>query len=222
MKKIMLLVAITVFGLNVGNVGAQVIVMKANLQALVQKSMVTVTNPPNTNRTYTSTKVKIATPDILNMLQAEFGTLFPDGALLVLDINNNDDFEVLDKNGGFIVDVSTNPTDSSYYFYLTNRSSVNPVIVGKANQSATALTQVVTETLPDYDILYADQHNNNFHAGGIITLKASAVSGTNTVYKSISLNMPCTGSGTFYDHVAGTNEEGIISGSWTGALLKVP
>ena len=196
--------------------------MKANLQALVQKSMVTVTNPPNTNTIYSTAKVKITTQDILNMLQAEFGTLFPDGAQLALDLNNNTDFEVLDKNGTIILDVTSNPSDSSYFFYLTNRSSVNPVIAGKANQSATALTQVVTETLPDYDILYADQHNNNFHSGGIITLKASAVSGTNTVYKSISLVMPSTGSGTFYDHVAGTNEEGVISGTWTGTLLKSP
>lgn len=219
MKKIILLVAMTVFGLSVGKVDAQILVMKANLQALVQKSILSTTNPPNTNMTYATLKVKITTQDILNILQAEFGTLFPDGAQLALDINNNTAFEVLDKNGAFILDVSTNPADSSYFFYLTNRANIQ-VIAGKVAQTPTQTSEIVTETLPDYDILYADQHNNNFHVGGIITLKANAVVTTNTVYKSLSLTLPGTGSGTFFDHVAGTNENGVITGSWVGTKLK--
>ncbi len=211
------LIAVAMFGLlgmSVGNVYAvlantNAMIVKVAFTASIQAPILSVTNPPTTNSTYKIIKVKVATQDVLNMLQAEFGVTFPIGAQLGLTAGF--DFVVLDKNGNVFKNVSTNLSDSSYGFYVTN--DFNPVIVGKATQDATTLSLTVTELQPDFGIYYSDGNGNNYHFSGLLTIKANAIqTSALTTFKTVTLTLPGSGSGTFFNPNDGLYDYGVFTG----------
>src|ERR1700722_16571117 len=95
------------------------LLMEIQLAGVVQKTTV-VTNGNVQTTTYTTTSLNIGNQNILNMLQAEFGTNFPTGAQLAFNVGGTSGFNVLDANGNEILDASQNPLDANYVFALSN------------------------------------------------------------------------------------------------------
>jgi hypothetical protein len=203
-------------GMSVSSVHAvlantNAMIVKFAFTANIQGPILSVTNPPTTNSTYKVIKVKVASQDVLNMLQAEYGVTFPIGAQLGLTASF--DFVVLDKSGNIFKNVSTNLSDSSYAFYITNNS--NPVIIGKASQNATTLSLAVTELQPDWGVYYSDGNGNNFHFTGLLTIKAVASqTGSLAIFKNISLTLPGSGAGTFFNPNDGLYDDAVFTGTW--------
>jgi len=226
MKKIALLtVTLGLLGLNVGNLLAasantNAMIVKLALTAEIQAPVLSVTNTPDTNSTYTVTKVKIANKDILNLLAVEFGISFPVGAQLGL--TPDFDFVVLDSAGNIFTNVSANLNDSDYVFGITNNSATT-IIIGKVAGKPAVTTETVTEMASDFTIYYQDGHGNNFHFGGLVTVKAVAlVTSGGTTYKTVSLSVPCSGSGTFFNPSDGHYDEGIMTGTFSSAGAGLP
>jgi len=227
MKKFALLIVVTMFGLlefNAGNLYAapantNAMIVKFAFAGAIQAPVVTVTNSPNTNSTYKVTKVKIANKDMLSFLSAEFSTTFPDGAQLGL--TTDFEFVVLDKSGNVFLNVSSNLTDSSYVFSITNNSS--PVITGQVKSTATTTTEIVTEVESDFTVYYADGNGNDFHFGGLVTVKANAVVAAGiTTYKTVSLAVSGSGDVDFFNSVDGKYDTGVFTGSWGAAGSGLP
>ena len=222
----LLTVALGLLGSNVGNlqaasVSTNAMIVKLALTAQIQAPIVGITNSPNTNSTYSVTKVKIANKDILNLLSAEFGTSFPTGAQLGLTLNPYFNFVVLDSAGNVFTNVSANLNDSSYVFSITNNSPTT-IITGKVAATPAITTETVTELASDFTVYYQDGHGNNFHFGGLVTVKATATVVANvTTYKTVSLSLPCSGGGTFFNPGDGKYDQGVITGTFgsTGAGL---
>jgi hypothetical protein len=177
--------------------------------------------------TYTAQPVKIDTQNILTLLASEFGTSFPSGAQLAYSLGGSEGFVVLDKTGNLVLNVSSNATDASYRFSLTN-TSYTTAVSGKAVQttttSSTNTVENVTETLADYAIFYADGKGNNFHFGGAIVLKANATVITNTTdYKTLSIVLTGAGGGTFFNPSDGHYDSGVFTKAiWSAAGKDVP
>lgn len=178
---------------------------------------------------YAVTKVKIASQDILNFLQAEFGTTFPPGAQLGYKLTSPDGFVVLDQNGGIILNVTTNPADSIYVFSLSNSVAgayVPSVETGTAVEKLTTtnLTYNFTQMAPDYGVYYSDKNGNSFHFIGMLTLKFNLVrTPTNAVYKTISFTIPGTGGGAFFNKADSKYDRAVFTSaqiSATGAGIK--
>ncbi len=236
MKKTVLLIALatfTVLGLSAGNLQAasgntNATLITIQITGSIQQTTI-VTNGDAVTTTYATTPVKIGNENILNMLQAEFGTTFPVGAQLGYNLSGKIGFHILDQNGNPILDVSTNAADSSYVFSLSNNVAgvtVPTLITGKAVGSTvnSNQTQTVTEVAPDYGMFYSDIHSNNFHIDGLLTLKANAsVTSSNTVYNTVSFTIVGTGGGTFFNPADGKYDSGIftkvkISAKGTGII----
>jgi hypothetical protein len=239
MKRYLLSTAVAALGLmgfGIGHLQAAAVTTNGVLSTIAIVGVFSPTNSPvmTTNTignvitsTYTAKPVKIATKDILTLLQAEYGTTFPSGAQLAYSLNSSPaGFVVLDKNGNLVLNVTTNLADSSYRFSLTNSSSAT-TISGKAvkttTTSSTNTVENVIEILSDYAIYYADGKGNNFHFTGVIELKADAlVTSTNTVYKTLSILLSGTGGGTFFNPAATEYDQGTFTkATWSASGKNV-
>lgn len=221
MKRFAILTVITLVGLLAFDAGT-LYAASANTNALtvnftftgaIQAPNVATTNivTATTNTTYAVTKVRFANKDLLSLLSLEFATAFPVGARLGLTTSFN--FVVLDQAGNIFMDVSTNSADSSYVFNITNNSS--PVITGKVVQAPSKTTEVVTEIEPDFTFYYADGKGNNFHFGGLVTIKANAVvMGSTTTFKTVSLVISGSGGGVVFNPNDLKYDTVVFTGPW--------
>lgn len=161
---------------------------------------------------------KIVNQDILNLIEAEFGTNFPTGALIAYNANSTH-LDIVDENGNFIMDASSHQPvllHPDYRFALSNSvagGSSPTVIKGKATQHTftTNTAEVVTEYAPDYGIYYSDSAGNDFHLDGLIVVKANAlVTSTNTLYKTFNFKIAGNGGGTFFNPADGQYDDGVF------------
>jgi hypothetical protein len=223
MKKCALWMAVTLglLGLGTNNLQAasgntNALLISFQISALIQQTTI-VTNGAVVTTTYSTTPVKIGNQNILNLLQAEFGTTFPLGAQLAYNLTGSIGFHVLDKNGSPILDVSTNATDTSYVFALSNNvagATVPVLIVGKGvdNTLTSNQTQTVTETAPDYGVFYTDSHGNHFHLDGFLTFKPNiSVTSSNSTYTTASFTIIGSGGGTFFNPADGKYDTGVFT-----------
>jgi len=224
MKKFVLLIVATTLGLlglsasNLqaasGNTNAMLISFQ--IAGIVQHTA-TVTNGAVVTTTATAIPVKIGNQNILNLLQAEFGTTFPTGAQLAYNLTGPMGFHVLDQNGNPILDASTNASDSSYVFVLSNAvagATVPTIITGKLveNTVTSNQTENLTEIAPDYGIYYADSHGNKFHLDGLVTLKATlSATSSNSVYDTVSFTIAGSGGGIFFNPIDGLMDTGVFT-----------
>ncbi len=209
------LAVIVAWGWNVRTMAAAT----ANTNALLVSFQITglsqdtavVTNNNVESTTYSANSLKIGNVNFLNLLQAEFGTTFPTGAQLAYYLTGDTGFHVLDQNGASILNVSTNPADSSYGFGLSNSIAgvYAQLLVGKAanNLVTSNQTETVTAYAPDYGIFFYDSHGNDFHIDGLLTLKINAsMTASSGVYNSVSFTITGSGGGTIFNPTTGTNE----------------
>ncbi len=173
-----------------------------------------VTNATSTNVTYKVGKFRFTNKDLLTLLAAEFGTVFPDGAQLGLTTSFQ--FVILDKGGNIFLNISTNLSDSSYVFNITNNSS--GVVAGKVVEVADKATEVVNEVVPDFTFYYADGKGNHFHFGGLVTIRINAVvEGITTTFKTVSLTVVGSGGGTLFNPSDDKYDKVILTGPWIAA-----
>ena len=234
MKKTVLLagmITLGLLGLNTGSVQAAAPTnVLTSTFAIVGLFMPTnqpvlTTNASGTVLTvkFTAKAVKITTKDLLNLLATEFNTTFPAGAQLALGFNGDSGFEVLDKDGNFLLDVSTNAADSSYVFDTTNFTDNAQVISGKETETksstTTNLSATITMIASDMAIRYADGNGNDFHFSGVVTLKENAFINLNPSKTKGSTSGRLTGSGggIFYNPADSSYDEGVF----TKAVWKV-
>jgi hypothetical protein len=225
MKKLMLLIAVIalgLLGLSTSNLQAAsgntnvLLPISFQITGLIPHTTI-VTNGDVVTSTETPTRVKIGNQNILDLLQAEFGTTFPVGAQLAIDLTGQGDFHVLDRNGNSILNASTNASDSSYGFGLSNTVAgayVPAIGTGKRvdNTVTSNATIKITTIAPDYGIYFFDSHGNNFHLDGLITLKANAsVKSTNITYNSISFTIVGSGGGVFFNPIDGLLSTGVFT-----------
>jgi hypothetical protein len=222
MKKLGLLtVAVTLglLGLSSGSLRAantSNMVMSIQFSGIISKTT-TVTNGGTVTSTLTTTALKIANSDILTLIQSEYGVIFPTGAQLGYDLEGTTGFVVIDQSGNLIQQVSTNPADGSYLFCLSNSIAgvdAQQITAGKVVETTATgnSTEVVSITQPDYGVYYNDSHNNNFHFIGLVAIKADAlVTSSNTTYKSASIGMAGTGSGTLFNAKDGLHDDLVIT-----------
>src|SRR5258708_7647359 len=134
--------------------------------------------------TYTAKPLTVTTKSILNLIQAEFGTIFPGGSRLAYSLHSSG-FVVLDSTGNLVLNVATNAADTNYSFVLSNgvsSATASGKSVTTTTASATNTVTVVTEHVPDYGIYYTDGKGNKFHFNGMLTLKANELqTSTNTL-----------------------------------------
>lgn len=233
MKKFVLLtLAVTLGLLGLGNSKLQAasantnaLLISIQISGIIQETTI-VTNGDVVTTTYKTTPVKIGNQNILNLLQAEFGTTFPVGAQLAYNLTGNIGFHVIDQEGNPILDVSTNAADGTYAFGLSNavtHASVPTLIIGKAvdNTVTSNQTEIVSEIAPDYGIFYTDSHGNNFHVDGLLTLKADAsVTSSNTIYNTVSFTIVGDGGGTFFNPSDGKYDDGVFTKVKVSAVGK--
>jgi hypothetical protein len=223
MKQFVLLLAVTLglLGLTTGNLQAaspntKAVLITIQISGIIQQTTI-VTNGDVVTTTYTTTPVKLGNQNILNLLQAEFGTTFPVGAQLAYNLSGTRGFHVLDQSGNPILDASTNAADSSYVFDLSNdvaSATVPTLIIGKAvdNTVTSNQTQIVSQVVPDYGIFYSDSHGNNFHLDGLLTLKANgSVTSSNTTYNTVSFTIAGSGGGTFFNPADDKYDTGVFT-----------
>ena len=241
MKKFALLTlaaALGLTGLGVGNVQAAPVIIKRIPSTFTIVALFSPTNSPVTSTnhngmeittTYKTQTVTITTKDILNLLAREFNTNFPAGAQLASSLIGG--FSVLDQHGNVILDVSSNPADSSYRFSFTNSFSGSPVVGGKEIRTKTASTTNLVETLTvtdaDTAIYYQDGNGNDFHFSGVLTENINTVLyfGDPAASKIESLSIILTGSGdgTFYNPADGRYDNGVFTtATWQVFGINIP
>jgi hypothetical protein len=224
MKKFILLAVTALLGLagfGAGNLHAastntSAMLIQFQITALVQKTVI-VTNGNEATTTYTTTTVQLGNQNILNLLQAEFSTTFPAGAQLAYSLDTQG-FYVLDQTGNSIMNVSTNPSDGSFMFNLSNSvaGATSPeVLTGKIveNIVTTNETETASAISPDYGIYYQDSHGNNFHLDGLLTIKLVgnvAADGT-TTYSTVSFTIVGSGGGTFFNPDDDLHDTGVFT-----------
>ena len=208
MKRIVLLVA-SIFGLLLTNTvhavwtSTNALLIQIQMTGLIQTNNTgtTVTNAAGvTTSTVTAKPIVLTTKDLLKMLAVEFNTNFPTGAQLALDAFGLG-FVVTDANGNFLLDVSSNPNNSSYICALSNAISGDYLNLqyGKIieNHALTNGVANVTQIYRHYGFFYKDSHGNDFNFIGNITAKYVLVESAQAlIYKSFTINMPGAGGGT--------------------------
>jgi hypothetical protein len=176
--------------------------------------------------TYTTKPITLSTKSILNLIQAEFGTIFPNGARLGYSLHSGG-FVVLDSTGNLILNVATNAADTNYSFSLSNGVS-SGVISGKevktTTASATNTVLVATERVPDYGIYYVDGKTNKFHFTGLLTLKVNEdQTSTTNLFKSISILVSGPGGGSLFNPATGQYDQAVFtSGTWSASGVNIP
>jgi len=231
MKKFVLLTsAVTLALLGLGTTNLQAMPANTNnlpvtfqITAAIQKTSV-ITNGTLVTATESATSLKINNKFILNLLEVEFGTNFPAGAQLAFSLASINGFSVLDRNGGLILDVSTNAADASYIFSLSNNvinatSSVPILITGKGTQNIVTSNFIdnITEFAPDTGVFYRDAHGNDFHMDGVLTVKAKiSTTSSNTTHDTLSFTLVGAGGGTFFN----SNTSTIVTGTFTKAKFS--
>jgi hypothetical protein len=174
---------------------------------------------------YTTKPLMITTKNILNILEAEFGTSFPVGAKLVYGLGSGG-FRVLDPQGNLVLDASTNGSDANYRFVLSN-SVYNSAITGKTvmtiTTASTNTTQLLTARAPDYGIYYEDGKSNDFHFTGLLTLRADAlITSSNTVYKTVSILLNGSVGGTIFNPLDGQYDKAVFTdATWNASGVNV-
>ena len=220
MKKFIILTAIAVVGLlTVNNVQASftstnALLAQIKLTALVQGSVISQTNGTKVTETLKTTTVKVTNQDILNLLSTEFGQNF-DGDQLAYDFIDTG-FVVTDANGNVIKDVSTNLTDSSYYFGITNFTDYGYLQSLKVVQDTNTMNATESGTIYESDesIRYADGNGNDFHVTGLIAAKLNAVAmPPTTLFKSVTFDFKSVqGGGTFFNPNDSSYDEAVFTG----------
>lgn len=176
---------------------------------------------------YTSKPLAMNTKSILELLEAEFGTLFPGNARLAYGLNTSG-FVVLDSTGNILLNAATNAADTNYSFVLSNSAPYLAIASGKAVQTttvgATNTVTVVTEHLPDYGIYYQDGKSNKFHFSGVITLKLNELeSSTNTLFKTLSIQLDGSGGGTVFNPANGEYDQAVFTSAiWNASGVNFP
>lgn len=214
---------VSLFGFHTTSVSAapsntNAMTVRFSFTATTQGGITGVTNANSTNLTYKVNKFRFTDKDMLTLLATEFNTTFPDGA--ELGLTTSLDFVVLDKAGNIFKNVSTNLSDSSYVFNITNNSS--PVMAAKIAFTANKTSEVVSEIVPDFTFYYADGKGNNFHFGGLATFRANAVVvGGPTIFKTFSLMISGSGGGQLFNPGDIKYDTVVLTGPWfaTGANL---
>jgi hypothetical protein len=197
-----------------GNTNA--VLISFQISALIQQSTI-VTNGDVLTSTLSSIPVKIGNQNILNLLQAEFGTTFPTGAQLAYNLTGSTGFRVLDQNGHPILDASTNAADSSYRFTLSNNvagATMPGLVVGKVvdNTVTSNQTQTLTDIVPDYGVYYADGNGNHFHLTGVLTFKPNiSITSSSFTYNAVSFTIVGAGGGTFFNPADGKFDDGVFT-----------
>jgi len=187
-----------------------------NLVATTQASITSVTNSSTITETAKSARVRITSKDMLNLLHAEFGgPAFPAGAVLAYD-STTSGFVVTDKNGTPILDVSSNLSDGSYQFAISNVLSSTSFEIGRAVRNLTTGNTVTTATLYESDetIFYSDAAGNAFHFTGVLAGKFNGFeTSTSDAYKTINVLITVTGGGIVFNPADGQYEECVITGT---------
>ncbi len=210
MKKLGLMSGVVAFGLLFGNTGTlsaagtNFLAVQFQVTGIIQKTA-NVTNGTTVTTTLTTTPLKIANQNILNLLQVEFGQSFPAGSQLAYSIATPTGFRVLNSSGNVILDASSNAIDSSYVFSISNNvAGFGPTAMGVGKIVTDSNTGNITTTAsviqPDSGLYYNDSHGNQFHVDGMISLKESeSQTSSNTVYNSASFTISGQGGGFVFN-----------------------
>jgi hypothetical protein len=232
MRNYALLMAATVFGLlgfHAGSVSAassntNATTVRFSFTASMQGPIQAVTNGTATNVISKLNKFRFTNKDMLTLLASEFSTVFPDGAQLGMVMGSSSfDFVVLDKAGNILRNVSTNLSDSSYVFNITNNSS--SVAAGIISMTSNKTTETITQIQPDFTFYYADGKGNYFHFGGLATLKLNALlEGGTVTLKTISVMISGSGGGTVFNPGDDKYDKVVLTGPFiaTGANIAAP
>ena len=162
---------------------------------------------------------------MLTLLASEFSVVFPDGAQLGMIMKSSSfDFVVLDKAGNIFRNVSTNLSDSSYVFSVTNNNS-SSVAAGIISAVSNKTTETITEIQPDFTFYYADGKGNHYHFGGLATLRLNALlEGGTATLKTVSVMISGSGGGTMFNPSDDKYDKVVLTGPWiaTGANIAAP
>jgi len=212
MKKIILSIAaaIGLLGLGAGNVSAAWVNTNAML-VQIQMSGLGQTNASGTivtnaagvqTTTISATPVALTTKDLLKMLEVEFNTNFPAGAQLAYGLAGGvSGFFVTDASGNPILDVSSNPSDSSYVLAISNGVVGSGLLMqyGKIvnNTVTTNVVAPITQIFRNYGFFYSDSHGNDINFVGDLTAKITVVQTPgHSRYKIFNLTQTGSGGGT--------------------------
>jgi hypothetical protein len=210
------LLEVSTSNLQAASANTNAMIVSFQITGIVEHTTI-VTNSGVVTTTYATTPVKLGNQNILDMLQAEFGTTFPVGAQLAYNLRGVPGFHVLDKNGNSILNVSTNVADSAYVFTLSNKvaGATAPILFnGKLvnNMGTTDQTEIVTETAPDWGIYFKDSHGDDFHLDGLLTIKVNtSITSSNATYNTISFTIAGSGGGTFFNPIDGLVDTGVFT-----------
>ncbi len=162
----------------------------------------TVTNAAGiATTTITAKPITITTKDLLRMLESEFNTNFPTGAQLAFGVAGPiSGFMVTDSSGNPILDVSSNPNNSSYVFAISNAvvGGNFQLQYGKLvqNFATTNATGLITQIFRYYGFFYKDSHGNDFSFVGNLTAKISVLESPSlSLYRTFTINFPGSGGG---------------------------
>jgi hypothetical protein len=232
-KLLSAIVALGLLGLCQGNVQATTTNGLLSAFSMVgvsypTNSPVTITNAHGNviTSTYTTKPFTFTGQNVLNLIQAEFGTIFPRGARIAYSLDTSG-FVVLDSKGNFILNAAANAADSNYSFVLSN-GVAGGVISGKTVMTTTATStntvEIITEHVPDYGLYYEDGKSNKFHFTGIVTVKANAlVTPTNTFYRSASLQLNGSGGGSIFNPTTGKFDQAVFTvATWFASGVNIP
>jgi hypothetical protein len=134
-----------------------------------------VTNSFNTiTSTIRATTNLVSSANILKMIATEFNTNFPAGSRLAFTTGLY--FVVVDSTGKVLLNASSNPDNSQYYFGLSNNivtESLASAFMSFGKQieyiNGNKKTAPGTIMASDYFICYRDSHTNDFHFGGFVS-----------------------------------------------------
>jgi hypothetical protein len=220
------------FGFQAGRASAassntNAMTVRFNLTASVQATEIT-TNATSTNTIYKVNRFRFTNKDMLNLLATEFGITFPDGAQL--GVQPFSGFVVLDKAGDIFLNVSSNLTDSSYVFTITNFTERSFLARTGKNLAGDNTILVESGIEPDITIYYADGKGNQFRFGGLLTFKrnvlvvgGSLVAGGTATWKTISYVISGSGGGVIFNPNDKEYDDVVLTGLWleTGVNIHV-